>query len=84
MAARHYLSRMTPIQIMLLGRGFRQRRLARELGLSEAYMSQISTGERRFPLDKLQPMADILWLPVADVLYAILKTKEERNAEPAV
>jgi predicted XRE-type DNA-binding protein len=58
------------IRQMIRERGLKQAWVASQIGIGEAHFSEIARGIKRLPIEKAQPLADVLQVPVADVVRA--------------
>ena len=58
------------LQTMLRDRGLKQVWVAKRLGLDDSSFSAMLRGERRLPVEKIEPLAELLQLPVSDVVEA--------------
>jgi transcriptional regulator with XRE-family HTH domain len=56
---------------IIKAQGRTQRWIAGELGISEDTFSRMILEKQPFPVDKVEPLADLLGVPVVDVLHAV-------------
>ena len=51
-------------------RGLKQNWIAEKIGIPESHFSEVVRGKRRMPLEKVVPLAELLQIPIEDVVRA--------------
>ena len=64
------------LQDIIAAQGRKQSWIADKLGIPHGSFSQIVRGRQRMPTDKIEPMAQLLGVPVIDVLRAVAQRTE--------
>jgi len=55
---------------MIRARGLKQRWIAEQLGVGDAHFSEMVRGIKRVPIEKVEPLAKLLQVEVAEVVRA--------------
>jgi len=59
------------LQQIIRDRGLKQNWIAGKIGISQTHFSEMLRGIKRFPIEKIEPLADVLQMPVKDVVRAV-------------
>jgi hypothetical protein len=64
------------VQQELHFKGMRAYQIAKRLGLSKGFFSEICHGKKKMPSDKLVPLAELLGTPVETIVMAFHKVRQ--------
>lgn len=57
-------------------RGFRQGWVAARIGINESHFSEMLSFRKRFPIEKVKPLADIVGVSVDEIIDALTVGKD--------